>query len=394
MQWRCLPSKTTKSRIRLEFVMSLRADRSRSVLSRRASAAVIVLSVGVFAPAARAQRSARPSSHTVKRGDTLWDISKSYLGDPFLWPEIYRINTDQIEDPHWIYPGELLKLPGAQEKVVAQNPPSTPQPAPARVSPPVQRAPAVAVAQAPRDTIPTPAIQRPASAIRMGEYIASPWVDERGGPRGSGLVMGDRDLPGIASHDHSRMNLYDGVLVAPPAGSVSAERELYLTYRLGPLFEDLGQVVIPTGVIQITRSAQNGEAAVGRVVKLFGEMTQGQHLVPYDSAAALVAARPTPVSNGRSGTVRWVYGSPVLASVQSYVVLDISRRDLTTGDQIDLYKPRQKSAEEGQLAIPELPIARAQVLRVTQYGAAAIIMSQQQPQIAEGTAARIAAKMP
>jgi hypothetical protein len=206
--------------------------------------------------------------------------------------------------------------------------------------------------------------------------------------------MGNRDLPGIASGDHSRMNLYDAVLVAPPAGSTSAEHDLYLTYRLGPLFEDLGQVVVPTGVIQITRSSRNGEAAVGRVVKLFGEMLQGQRLVPYDSAAALVASRAVPVSNGRSGTVRWIYGSPVLASVQSYIVLVISRRDLNTGDQIELYKPRQKAQDEGQLALPEVLIARGQVLRVTQYGAAAIITSQDQPKIEEGTPVRVAAKIP
>jgi LysM repeat protein len=365
----------------------------RSVLSRRASAALFALSVGVLPTAAIAQQSTRPATHTVKRGDTLWDISKLYLGDPFLWPEIYRINTDQIEDPHWIYPGELLKLPTAQEKVVAQAPVQTPPPA--RVAPPVRREPPVAPPQAVAvgDTA-TPMIQVAARTVRMGEYIASPWVDERGGPRGSGLVMGNRDLPGIASGDHSRMNLYDAVLVAPPAGSVSAEGELYLTYRIGPLFEDMGQIVIPTGVIRITRSSRNGEAAIGRVVKLFGEMLQGQHLVPYDSAAALVAARPVAVPNGKSGKVRWVYGSPVLPSVQSYVVLDISRDDLKTGDQIELYKPRQKSVDPEQLAIPEVPIARAQVLRVTQYGAAAVITSQEQPRIEEGTPARIAAKIP
>ena len=70
-----------------------------------------------------------PATHTVKRGDTLWDIAKLYLGDPFLWPEIYRLNTDLIEDPHWIYPGELLKLPGAPSKVVAVTPPPPAQPA-------------------------------------------------------------------------------------------------------------------------------------------------------------------------------------------------------------------------------------------------------------------------
>jgi LysM repeat protein len=376
--------------------MALRANRSRS-RSALVSAATL-LSLSVFGSPLTAQQpaspAARPATHTVKRGDTLWDLAKLYLGDAFLWPEIYRINTDQIEDPHWIYPGEVLKLPVETPKVVAVAPPvaaPAPAPTPAVVTPVMTPAPV------PRDTQPAP---RPAPAviagpaIRLGEYLAAPWVDQRGGPRGSGFVMGTRDLPGIASVDRSRLNLFDAVLVSPPVGAVAPEHELYLTYTFGPLIENLGQVVIPTGIVEITRSARNGEAATGRVVKMFGEVLQGQRLIALDTAMVSRAGRATPVTNGRTGKVRWIFNNPVLPSIQAYVVLDIAKADVNPGDQIDLYQPRQKPVDGRELAIPEVFIARAQVLRVTPFGASAIILSQEQPKIAEGTAARVAAKMP
>lgn len=50
-----------------------------------------------------------PDTYTVRRGDTLWDISAMYLRDPWLWPEIWHVNN-QVANPHLIYPGDVLKL--------------------------------------------------------------------------------------------------------------------------------------------------------------------------------------------------------------------------------------------------------------------------------------------
>jgi LysM repeat protein len=380
--------------------MLVRATRSRlrdfAVVRAAALAAFALGAARPFALSAQEPSTQIPATHTVKRGDTLWDIAKLYLGDPFLWPEIYRLNTGTIEDPHWIYPGEVLKLPGTTARVIAVTPPTPTVTEPAAAAP-VTEAPRPMTAPTARPVTIAPApVQQNYLApvgVRVGEYAAAPWVDEHGGPRGSGYILEGRDLPGIATTDRSRMNLYDAVLVSPPVGSVAPEHELFLAYTLGPAIEDFGQIVIPTGIIEITRAPRNGEAAIGRVVKMFTQVHADQRLIAYDSTPGMVSGHPSPITNGRAGHVRWISSMPVLPRIQNYVVVDISRRDVAVGDNIELYEPRQKR-EYTDLIIPEVWIANAQVLRVTPYGATAIITSMEQPKIEEGTAARVSAKMP
>jgi hypothetical protein len=48
-------------------------------------------------------------AHTVQEGDTLWDISDHYFGDPWHWPEIWSYNPE-ITNPHWIYPLDQVRL--------------------------------------------------------------------------------------------------------------------------------------------------------------------------------------------------------------------------------------------------------------------------------------------
>lgn len=50
-----------------------------------------------------------PEFHVVQPGDTLWDISETFLKSPWLWPEIWHVN-EQVDNPHLIFPGDIISL--------------------------------------------------------------------------------------------------------------------------------------------------------------------------------------------------------------------------------------------------------------------------------------------
>jgi len=61
--------------------------------------------------------------HLVEKGDTLWDLGNKYLSNPYAWPKIWEQNK-WIKDPHWIYPGDPLLVPGVRVVGGAGAPPT------------------------------------------------------------------------------------------------------------------------------------------------------------------------------------------------------------------------------------------------------------------------------
>lgn len=352
-------------------------------------------------------------THTVVRGDNLWDLSQTYLGNPFLWPEIYRLNRDVVEDPHWIYPGEILRLPGDTTLAVSQlptgveGPTTAPLPtAPVGDSPPVDpRSPTVfgrggsdqGVISGPVPAYGVAGIVNVVTAptVNAGQALVAPYVDREGGPLGYGRIIKSADLTGVAeSSERYRFQAYDKVLISPPAGYVGPEGERYLAVRLGPMVENQGQIVIPTGVVEVFRAAGSSTGAIAKIVRAFNEISTTDRLIPLDTAGVGTTVRPVKVADGPSARIKWIYGEPVLPSMQNFVVLDVgSRNGVRMGDEFIIYKPSPKP-EEGQPRDRETLIAKAQVVRSTPYGATAVIIGQEQPAIKEGMNARVSAKMP
>jgi hypothetical protein len=78
-----------------------------------------------------------PETHVVQRGDTLWDLSARYYKNAYGWPKLWSYNA-QITNPHWIYPGDLIRLvpPGGPVAAAPAPAPAPPTETPQRIGGP------------------------------------------------------------------------------------------------------------------------------------------------------------------------------------------------------------------------------------------------------------------
>ena len=376
---------------------------------RRAISIALAVAAATAVPLAAQQPAAIPTTHTVKRGDTLWDIAKLYLNDPFLWPEIYRLNTNIVEDPHWIYPGEELRLPGATgpaeptgAQVVSED-----QVEPTAAQPvdqgPRQPAGTTVFAAANRKKVVSAskfggtANTYSHSAVRPGEYYPAPWLDTDAGPKNSGEIVRTANLPGeVRGVTRDKFTTEEYIFTTLPKGVVAAKGDRFLVYRPG---EDLGnnqRVMMPTGIITI-ESVQGTDAVLARITAFFGGILIHQRVIPLEHFAMNPDARPAPLLLGTEGKVVYIPSNQAVASKQDYIIMDVGLKDgVKLGDLFTIYKPRMKLAlaDAPAVEIPEGQIGVVQVVKVTELGATALVVDVRNPAIVLGASARLTARMP
>jgi LysM repeat protein len=344
--------------------------------------------------------------HVVKKGDTLWDLAQFYLKNPFRWPEIFRRNTDVVENPHWIYPGEVIRIWGSEVKtaalahadsagevvshVITRPAPVQPTTGDGRdltvFASPLSQAAAAAAAT-------SDMVGRARSgSVRRGEIEAAPYADRDGGPKGAGRIVASVDRPGIkTSIVRSRYQLNDALYVDLPRGLVPRIGDTYMSYVMGGDLGDFGAVVVPTGILRI-ESLPSGQGPVARIIRQFGEIELDQRLIQAPSVP-FPSGTIAPVSGGPRGKVIYVHDDPVLPSIGHYVMVSLNASSgVRVGDQIAFIDDAIGVAS--QTAAPAVIAGMAQVVRVTSFATTVIIISQIQPTIREGMSVRLTGKMP
>lgn len=397
----------------------------RFVVLRRTTPAWLAVAALLAAPrSAHAQVAAGTQTHTVSRGDTLWDLARRYLSDPFLWPEIFKRNTDVVEDPHWIYPGEVLTIAGGPATPAV---PQTDTPAPvetaARPVPANGAEPASGGAAETADTAPAaPAAMDEASAdvdsdepvfprlggtvrgsvlhftprsykaLRPSEFFSADFLTERRPPE-TGTLLGPVTPPQIESQGfNATTGMYGIVAVEMNKGARRPEvGDTLATFYYGKELGEFGKVVVPTGLVRIT--SLEGGRTLGKVIALYGPMRGGQLVMPAGKFVDGGEQRAVPVADGIAAKVVGWPAYMELKDPLDVLFLDKGSRDgVKPGDVFEL----RRVPGDGHDALAQAPelLAVVSVVRTGEKHSTAKVVKVVIPKIATGTAARQIARLP
>lgn len=248
--------------------------------------AILILAAALAGGAALAQavnvnlQETAPDRYTVQKGDTLWDISGKFLKEPWRWPELWRLNKDQIKNPHLIYPGDVIVLDRGTNRLSLDQ-------TTRKLTPRVR-------GEQTEEAIPS----IPPSAIEP--WLSRPLIIEENGLAGA---------PRIAATEEGRFNIGTGSR-AYVSGIGASPEKAWLIYRQGaPLVDPdtnrvLGFEAVYLGAARVIRA---GEPATVFVTQATQEIGPGDRLIPAGKPELLTYVPKAPEKDIR-GRVIAVYG--------------------------------------------------------------------------------------
>jgi hypothetical protein len=327
--------------------------------------------------------------HAVVVGNTLWDLAAFFYGDPFQWPRIYEANVDRIEDPHWIYPGQLLLIPdedgNVQEVRVVSGEPDRPQR-------PQQQPGATLVYREPERTVffrDTAQVQAAVQAslaswlaVPSSIFYSAPFIDYTNAGQALGEIV---DFEGEEEIRTPRdwMVLYDRVVLDMKGDMPAPGTRLQVFDLMDPREGMEGLVAIPTGVLTILHRSPEG--VVASVDAQYSRMRTGDFvraLPTYPGEPGVVAEA---IEDGPQASVV-AYADPVeLHQPGHYFFLDLGRSDgVGVGDEFIVELGQEEARVEG----------RAQVVGVQDEVSTARIMMIRNPVFTEDAQLRQSHRMP
>jgi len=382
------------------------------------------------------QQQATGDTHVVAKGETLWSIARLYFNDPLLWPEIYRLNTATVEDPHWIYPGQVLQVNGDTTTMVAQTDTThvvaqAPTPTDTIHADTVKADTAhavvdttpkldtTAVAAAPSaDTAAPPPpepvtndyvtiFDRPVTAkqqienqlraylhqpyrpVRPGEFYSAGWLTE-GEDLPWGQVLGNTERPAITRLSQVTVaGQFGEVAIEPPGNASYHVGDSLLLARRDRDVSGWGDVVIPVGIARVT--VVQPKQVLATVIQQYGRVHSGSLALPLEPFRNPGETRPAPVTQGLQGAIVAQRDLEPLAGTQTIYFIDKGRSDgVTPGDIFEAYRPA--TGEMGTAS--EQVLVEFLIVHTREHSASALVIGITQPTIKAGTKVRLVRKMP
>ena len=283
-----------------------------------------------------------PTTYTVVKGDTLWDISETFLQNPWMWPEIWHVNA-QIENPHLIYPGDVIRL------IFVDGKPRLTLDNSGRIHKLSPSARVVSLGDA-IETIPLDRINSFLSQSRVvskEELKLAPYVLEGTGDH---LIVGAGDKAYVR-------------------GQVDGRFSGYGIYRKGQEFRDpetnerLGIQAIDIGAGEVRQI--NGEIVTFYVNRANEEVRAGDRLLREEERAIESSFQPSGPSAEVSGVILAVEGGVSQVGKMDVVVINKGAREgIEPGNVMAVFKRGKKISDRVKGGRVKLPDERAGLIMI------------------------------